>query len=52
VQGEATPEPTEALTARWVPFSEAVAMTRDGRITDAISVAAILRVALDRTTGG
>jgi hypothetical protein len=27
-----------------------VAMTRDGRITDAISVAAILRVALDRAT--
>jgi len=52
VQGEATPEPTEALTVRWVPFGEAVAMTRDGRITDAISVAAILRVALDRATGG
>ena len=51
VQGEATPEPTEALTVRWVPFDEAVAMTRDGRITDAISVAAILRVALDRATG-
>ena len=51
VQGEATPEPTEALTVRWVPFGEAVAMTRDGRITDAISVAAILRVALDRATG-
>ena len=51
VQGEATPEPTEALTVRWVPFGEAVAMTRDGRITDAISVAAILRVAIDRATG-
>jgi len=51
VQGEATPEPTEALTVRWVPFGEAVAMTGDGRITDAISVAAILRVALDRATG-
>jgi 8-oxo-dGTP pyrophosphatase MutT (NUDIX family) len=46
--GAATPEPTESLTVRWVPFDEAVAMTRDGRITDAISVAAILRVALDR----
>ena len=48
--GDATPEPTEALTVRWVPFDEAVAMTRDGRITDAMSVAAILRVALDRAT--
>ncbi len=48
--GEAAPEPTESLTVRWVPFDEAVAMTRDGRITDAISVAAILRVALDRAT--
>lgn len=48
--GEATPEPTESLTVRWVPFEEAVAMTRDGRITDAISVAAILRIALDRAT--
>jgi 8-oxo-dGDP phosphatase len=47
-QGEAAPEPTESLAVRWVPFEEAVAMTRDGRITDAISVAAILRVALDR----
>jgi len=48
--GQATPEPTESLSLRWVPFDEAVAMTRDGRITDAISVAAILRVALDRAT--
>ncbi len=48
--GEATPEPTESLSVRWVLFDEAVAMTRDGRITDAISVAAILRVALDRAT--
>lgn len=48
--GPAAPEPTESLSLRWVPFDEAVAMTRDGRITDAISVAAILRVALDRAT--
>lgn len=48
--GQAAPEPTESLSLRWVPFDEAVAMTRDGRITDAISVAAILRVALDRAT--
>jgi 8-oxo-dGTP pyrophosphatase MutT (NUDIX family) len=48
--GQASPEPTESLTVRWVPFDEALAMTRDGRITDAISVAAILHVALDRAS--
>jgi 8-oxo-dGTP pyrophosphatase MutT (NUDIX family) len=46
--GEATPEPTEALEIRWVPFAEALSMTLDGRITDVMSVAAIQRVALDR----
>ncbi len=46
--GVATPDPTEALEVRWVPFDEALAMTRDGRITDAMSVAAIQRFALDR----
>jgi 8-oxo-dGTP pyrophosphatase MutT (NUDIX family) len=50
--GEAAPEPTESIALRWAPFDEAVAMVRDGRITDAMSVAAILRVALDRATGG
>jgi 8-oxo-dGTP pyrophosphatase MutT (NUDIX family) len=48
--GEATPEPTESIAMRWVAFDEAVAMVRAGAITDAISVAAILRVALDRAT--
>lgn len=46
--GEAEPDPTEALEIRWVAFDEALAMTLDGRITDAISVAAIQRVALAR----
>lgn len=46
--GDASPEPTEALAIRWVPFEEALAMTVDGRITDAMSVIAIQRVALDR----
>ena len=49
-QGVATPEPTESISLRWVPFDEAVEMVRDGRITDVMSVAAILRVALDRVT--
>jgi 8-oxo-dGTP pyrophosphatase MutT (NUDIX family) len=46
--GEATPEPTESIQIRWVPFDQAVTMTLDGRITDAMSVAAIQRVALER----
>ena len=46
--GEAAPEATESIAIRWVPFDDAVAMVRDGAITDAMSVAAILRVALDR----
>jgi 8-oxo-dGDP phosphatase len=50
-QGEATPEPTESITLRWVQFDEALEMVRDGRITDAMSVAAIQRVSLDRATG-
>jgi 8-oxo-dGTP pyrophosphatase MutT (NUDIX family) len=50
--GDATPEPTEALAIRWVPFDEAVAMTADGTITDAMSVLGIQRVALERATAG
>lgn len=46
--GEATPEPTESLAIRWVPFQQAVAMILDGRITDALSVVAIQRLALER----
>jgi 8-oxo-dGDP phosphatase len=49
--GEAAPEPTESIALRWVPFGEALAMTADGRITDAISVVAIQRVALERRQG-
>jgi 8-oxo-dGTP pyrophosphatase MutT (NUDIX family) len=47
-QGAATPEPTESIEVRWVPFGEALAMIVDGRITDAMSVVAIQRVALER----
>lgn len=46
--GVARPDATEALEVRWVPFETALAMTADGRITDAMSVIAIQRVALDR----
>jgi 8-oxo-dGTP pyrophosphatase MutT (NUDIX family) len=48
--GEAAPEPTEALRIVWVPFEQALAMTLDGRITDAMSVVGIERVALARLT--
>jgi 8-oxo-dGTP pyrophosphatase MutT (NUDIX family) len=46
--GEASPEPTEQIEVRWVPFDEALAMTFDGRITDAMSIIGIQRVALAR----
>ena len=46
--GQATPDGTEAIEVRLVPFDEALAMTLDGRITDILSVAAIQRVALER----
>lgn len=42
------PEVTEELVVRWVPFDEALAMTLDGRITDALAILGIQRVALDR----
>jgi len=43
--GEDDPEPTERLTIRKVPFTEALAMAMDGRITDAMSLFGILKVA-------
>ncbi len=50
-QGDAEPDPTEQLEIRWVAFDEALAMTLDGRITDALSVVGIQRVALARLAG-
>ena len=46
--GAAAPEGTEELQTRWVPFDDAVAMTLDGRIDDALSTLAIQREALER----
>jgi 8-oxo-dGTP pyrophosphatase MutT (NUDIX family) len=46
--GVATPEGTEDLAIRWQPFDEVLAMTLDGRITDAITVVAIGRLAILR----
>ncbi|MDQ3128090.1 MAG: NUDIX hydrolase [Chloroflexota bacterium] len=44
----AAPEPSEELQTRWIPLDEALAMTTDGRITDAITIIGLQRVALDR----
>jgi 8-oxo-dGTP pyrophosphatase MutT (NUDIX family) len=46
--GVATPDGTEALEIRWAPFDDVLAMTLDGRITDALTVIAVQRLALDR----
>jgi ADP-ribose pyrophosphatase len=46
--GKPDPEPTESIEVRWVAFEEALAMTLDGRITDAMSVVGIQRLALER----
>jgi 8-oxo-dGTP pyrophosphatase MutT (NUDIX family) len=46
--GVATPDGTEALDFRWAPFDDVLAMTLDGRITDALTVIAVQRLALDR----
>ncbi len=49
--GDATPDGTEQLVIRWLPFDEVLAMTLDGRITDAMTVVAVERLALLRATG-
>lgn len=43
-QGVASPEDTEDLVIKRMPFEDAYKMVEDGQITDAISVAAILKV--------
>jgi 8-oxo-dGTP pyrophosphatase MutT (NUDIX family) len=48
--GVASPEPSEDLAIRWLPFDEALAMTTDGRITDAMTILGLQRVALERAT--
>lgn len=47
-QVQADPEPTEDISIRKLALSEAVEWAMDGRITDAISVAALLKVSLMR----
>ena len=45
-RGAADPEDTEELRLRRLPLREAITMALDGRITDALSVLALQRVAL------
>ena len=49
--GVATPDGTESLVVRWVPFDEVLAMTLDGRITDAMTILAVHRAAIARLSG-
>lgn len=42
-------DPEEDITVDWRPFSEAVKMVLDGRITEVCSAAALLHVALMRS---
>ena len=46
--GPASPEGTEQLQLRWVPFGETVAMFRSGDISEAMTILAIQRLALER----
>lgn len=45
-QGTASPEDTEELQLRRIPFAEAYAMAMRGGITDAIAVASLMKVRL------
>lgn len=48
--GNACPEPTEQLQVQWLPFAEVMHMVAEGQITDALSVMALQRVALEKTS--
>jgi 8-oxo-dGTP pyrophosphatase MutT (NUDIX family) len=48
-QGIARPDPDEIIDTRRVSFEEAVRMTHDGRITDAITIAGIFRASVHLT---
>jgi len=50
--GSPMPEATEDLTVRWVPFAAALAMIRMGEITDAMSIAGLQAVAIERAAEG
>jgi 8-oxo-dGTP pyrophosphatase MutT (NUDIX family) len=46
--GDASPDPSEQLEVRWVGWEETLAMIEDGRITDAMTILGVHRVALER----
>jgi 8-oxo-dGTP pyrophosphatase MutT (NUDIX family) len=46
--GPASPEGTEQLQLRWVPFEETLAMIGRGEITDAMTIMALQALALER----
>lgn len=51
-EGETEFEETEAITVRKVPLTEAVRMVMTGEITDSISAAGLLKLALSRAVAG
>lgn len=46
--GTPSPEPAEELATKWLPFDDAMTMIDDGRITDAITIMGLQRIALER----
>jgi ADP-ribose pyrophosphatase len=48
VAGSASPEGTEDLQMRWLPFDECLAMIARGEIEDAMSILALQTLALER----
>jgi 8-oxo-dGTP pyrophosphatase MutT (NUDIX family) len=46
--GNPDPDGTEDLALRWLPFDEVLEMTLDGRISDAMTIIAVERLALVR----
>ena len=49
--GTATPDPSEELAVRWLPFEEALALVDAGEITDALTIMGLQRLALERARG-
>lgn len=49
--GPASPEGTEQIQMRWVPFDEAMAMIRRGEIADAMTILGLQQLALERASG-
>jgi len=48
VAGPSSPEGTEQLQVRWVPFDEVMAMIAHGEIRDAMTILAVQALALER----